>query len=173
VISTSESEEVVPTHYSYRDTNGPQVTWKLRNVQNGDWIEVEGMWDDGSDVTNLPLEYASKLGIDLGREEKLTLSTVGGDITGYLAEVEYEFANLTFNGPVVFRPGASAPLLGRRPIFQYFDIYFDNRNQAVQFIPITSGLIPSPSSIMQLKFMVAKVCCALCHQGLPREYLQQ
>ncbi len=145
----------------YRDSpNGPNISWKLRNVTDKKWVEINGVFDQGSNVTNIPLEYAEKLGIDLQREESLIVDTVGGQVRGYYVHtMEYEFAGLHFNGPVVFRPGgASGPLLGANPVFFHFNLYFDNEvSQEVAFIPFGVPLtepLPKINSIMILKQIV-------------------
>ena len=151
-------------HYTVSDSAaGPVVTWRIRNVQTGEWVEINGIFDNGSDVTNLPLSLAKQLGVDTSREEEIQIHTVGNSIKGYYLDMEYQFADTMFKGPVVFRDSNSGPLFGRQPLFNYFDVYIDNQAKTVTFIPINSpfAVMPGTNSIMQLKYMVAVAICGI------------
>lgn len=156
-----EEEEQGATVYK-DEPSGPNVSWKLQNVQTGEWVEINGKFDQGSNVTNIPIEYAEKLGLDLQREHPpILIDTVGGKVHGYLVDLNYEFGGRQFEGRIIFRPGDTAPLLGAEPIFQHFNVYFDNTRAEVEFVPISveAGRLSLDlgyvNSVMHLKRMVA------------------
>lgn len=101
--------------------NLPQVAFQLQNIKTGQWMPLTAGLDLGSDVTNLPDSYASQLGVDLYREAPIPVGTVGGDITGYLVNMEMQVKGLTFSAPIVFRSSNTPPLVGRYPLLQYFE----------------------------------------------------
>jgi len=148
---------------TYHDKGpGVPVSWDLQSLTSAQWIRIDGLFDQGSDITNLPESMAESLGVDLSREEKITLGTVGGKIQGYVLDMEYQFSGLTFRGPVIFRSDTSGPLLGISPIKSYFNIFFDNQNSIVQFIPLHQSTVQQPlnasqalSSIMWLRRVIA------------------
>ena len=84
--------------------------------------------------------------------------------------MEYQFGGLAFKGPVIFRPDTSGPLLGINPIRSYFNIFFDNSQNVVKFIPlqtpVTIEKVEPMNSLMWLRRVVVAGVSALLGRAI-------
>jgi hypothetical protein len=120
----------------------PKVTLNIQNPTTEQWVPVEMDFDTGSSATNLPVSYAPKLGIDLKREEMARpVETVGGEIGGYVVNMQMAIGEYQFNGPIIFRESSVPPLMGIDPVFYYFSVYIDNSSHEIKFIPLQPSKI--------------------------------
>ncbi len=131
----------------------PRFEFYLKDLQTNEWKAVSAELDPGSDLTNLPASMAKLFHVDLSREQLVILKTVGSEIRGYVVNMEMSFGGLQFVSPIIFRESDVPPLLGRYPLSQYFNIYYDNERNVVYLIPIS---YPIPS-LVNLRLMLSKL----------------
>lgn len=92
-------------------------------------IGTIALLDTGAGVCLFGTEHAEALGIDWRNCPSMEIRGVGGEATGYAADVKLVIPAAKYAWParVVFSPGtdkAPLPLLGHHGFFEYFEVRF-------------------------------------------------
>ncbi|MDI6591804.1 MAG: hypothetical protein QME61_02640 [Patescibacteria group bacterium] len=92
-------------------------------------IKLLAMIDSGADYSLFDLRIGEKIGIEIGRGEKVILEGIGGEpLIGYLHLVPIQVEKKTFNCKIVFAKTEVA-LVGRDNFFLPFLITFNEKSQ--------------------------------------------
>ena len=102
----------------------------------GNRIETLGAIDSGSDITIVPRELAKTLGIEIkGREKEI--SGIGGGVLKVVSEyvnikvAEYLIPQARIHIPIEKSQDVDVVILGREPLFQEFNITFEENKKRV------------------------------------------
>lgn len=104
----------------------------------GKWQRVEAYVDSGAFYSVFKVGFAAALGIEWQKGEKVYVQVGdGGLIPVYLHAVDLQLRQQRFSGQVGFSDhlGVSFNLIGRVPLFTYFEICFDDRQGVIRLNP--------------------------------------
>jgi len=103
------------------------------------WLRTEAFVDSGASVSVFLIKEAEGLGIDF-RKGKVIYSTVGDGsyIPVYLHKLTIKIGNVSFKATIGFSPrlGVGFNLLGRKDVFERFDITFSDAKKIISFLPL-------------------------------------
>jgi len=108
----------------------------------GRWVRVEGYVDSGALYSLFRAEFATGLGIDVEKGEKVYLQGISGAvIPAYVHEIEIQLRGHRFKGMVAFsdKLGVSFNIIGRRSFFERFEVCFNDTSETVTLTPIPQG----------------------------------
>lgn len=98
-------------------------------VSGGGRFHTVGLLDTGASITLFSTQAAEALGIDWRSSPQVPICGVGGQDTGYAADVAIVIPAAGYSWParVVFSPAldrAPLPLLGQNGFFEHFEVRF-------------------------------------------------
>lgn len=93
------------------------------------------VFDTGADVTSFPASIATKLGVDLDKCPRESMTGYEGTtILVYRSKIKIQFNKEGFEIPCVFNPKEEVPIiLGRAGIIDKFNILLDGKNKEIIF----------------------------------------
>ncbi len=93
--------------------------------------------DSGAEVSLFTKSDAELLGLSLKNGERIEVGSVSGDkFLAFLHPITVKISDEKLKVKIAFSERDNTPrILGRNPIFSYFFIIFDNKNQNTIFIP--------------------------------------
>ena len=102
-------------------------------------LRTEAFVDSGASISVFLIKEAGELGIDF-QKGKVVYSTVGDGscIPVYLHKLLIKIGNIPFKATVGFSPklGIGFNLLGRKDIFEHFDVTFSDSARTISFAPL-------------------------------------
>lgn len=100
------------------------------------WKATMAYVDSGASFTIFSVNEATRIGIDYtaGKEIMITVGD-GSSIPVYLHKIPIKISNITFKATIGFSPrlGVGFNLLGRKDIFERFDVTFSDTRHTVIF----------------------------------------
>jgi len=111
---------------------------KLKSV-NGEWITFDAFVDSGASYSIFTAEIGEILGLDIEDGNKIYVTVGDGSlITVYLLEIDVEIGEKTFKATVGFSKqlGIGFNIIGRKDIFERFEVCFNEKEKVVEFIEI-------------------------------------
>lgn len=93
------------------------------------------VFDTGADITSFPTSAAKKLGIDLDKCPKESMTGYAGTtVFVYRSNIKIRFNKKIFGIPCVLNPNEDVPiLLGRAGIVDKFNVLLDGKNKQIIF----------------------------------------
>jgi len=115
----------------------PAVNVSLLKINSEEEFSFLILIDSGAEVSLFTKGDAELLKISLNKGEKIEIGSASGDkFLAFLHPVILKIGNEKFKIKVAFSERNDTPrVLGRNPLFSYFFIIFDNKNQNTIFIP--------------------------------------
>jgi len=102
------------------------------------WKEMIAYVDSGASFSIFSINEASRLGIEYtsGKELMVTVGD-GSFIPVYLHRLSVKISHISFKATIGFSPrlGVGFNLLGRKDIFEQFDVTFSDSRRTVAFSP--------------------------------------
>lgn len=93
--------------------------------------DITFLIDTGAIITALPMDYATKSGLDLSTLKRMLLSSLTSQtVFGYLTTMDANMNGHTLTLPVSFAP-IDTPVLGRYGFLDTYTLVFDHQQQAV------------------------------------------
>lgn len=121
---------------SYKNIPCPIITLELKGPKG--WFGVDAYIDTGVFYSIFSTQDAELLGIAYRRGRK-SFATVGDGslIPVYFHSLPIKIGNISFKAPIAFSPrlGVGFNLLGRKGIFDYFIVMFDDTKRTITFLP--------------------------------------
>ena len=127
--------------FPYQQRHGrflPMIPIKLKSV-NGEWITFDAFVDSGASYSIFTAEIGEILGLDIEDGNKIYVTVGDGSlITVYLLEIDVEIGEKTFKATVGFSKqlGIGFNIIGRKDIFERFEVCFNEKEKVVEFIEI-------------------------------------
>ena len=127
--------------FPYQQRHGrflPMIPIKLKSV-NGEWITFDAFVDSGASYSIFTAEIGEILGLDVEDGNKIYVTVGDGSlITVYLLEIDVEIGEKTFKATVGFSKqlGIGFNIIGRKDIFERFEVCFNEKEKVVEFIEI-------------------------------------
>jgi len=101
----------------------------------GDWIPDYFYVDSGADYTLIPYRMGRFLGLEKVASEVEEIGGIGGVIGVRLAAAPMKIERHQFDCTIAWAQIERVPfLLGRRDVFEHFDITFQERNKKTIFV---------------------------------------
>lgn len=115
----------------------PAITLSLIKRNSKKEFSFLVLIDSGAEVSLFTKSDAQLLKIPLTKGEKIEIGSVSGDkFFAFLHSVILKIGDEKLKIRVAFSERDDVPrILGRNPVFSYFFIIFDNKNQNTIFIP--------------------------------------
>ncbi|MCK4352820.1 hypothetical protein KAW65_05365 [candidate division WOR-3 bacterium] len=102
------------------------------------WKEMMAYVDSGASFSIFSISEARRLGIDYANGKELMVTVGDGSfIPVYLQVLSIKISHILFKATIGFSPrlGVGFNLLGRKDIFERFDVTFSDSRRAVVFLP--------------------------------------
>lgn len=120
---------------AYKDIYHPIIPLGIKSPKG--WFKIEAYIDTGTFISIFAATDAEAIGIDYDRG-KMIYVTVGdgSNIPVYLHKLPIAIGNISLSATIGFSPrlGVGFNLLGRKDIFEHFDITFSDSAKVVTFI---------------------------------------
>lgn len=98
-------------------------------------IQVPMYIDSGADVTMIPLRAGNDLGFKYDPDKIFQMSGIAGSLPCQLEKAEVTIGNQKLLADITWALSDEAPfLLGRKDIFRFFRITFDENKRKVEFL---------------------------------------
>jgi len=121
----------------YKNISCPIIGFDIKGPEG--WLRTEAFVDSGASISVLLAKQALDLGIDF-EKGKIIYSTVGdgGSIPVYLHKLPIKIGNISFKATIGFSPklGVGFNLLGRKDVFERFDVTFSDFTKTIIFKPV-------------------------------------
>jgi len=98
-------------------------------------IQVAMYIDSGADVTMIPLRAGNDLGFKYDPSKIFQMSGIAGSLPCILQKAEVTIGNKKLLADITWALSDDAPfLLGRKDIFRFFRITFDENKEKIEFL---------------------------------------
>ena len=136
-----EGKDLVILPYTIKNYAGygqvfePEMDFKIKDA-SGSFITITFLIDSGAVVSTLPYEYASSLGKDVEKAQRIVLRGFGDKRTfGYMSTMDIKVKDKSYNIPVVFSEGeTSKKIIGRKGFFDTFTVIFDKKDSVIRLV---------------------------------------
>jgi len=118
--------------------------------KEGDWLSLFLLIDSGATISALPRSDASVFGIDVEKGTPIIITGIGKEsLAGWQHSVKIRFGQEVVSIPIVFLENDSAPrVLGRKGIFGYYTIIFEEKKGRSAFFGVSSREARSISKVI-------------------------
>jgi len=115
---------------SFRGSSFPIIPLEMRS-SDGPWVAAEALVDSGASLSLFDGQIGRDLGLTINRGGRIRPTGIGGTINAFLHSVRFRIGDEEFEGEAGFTDGQRLPLnlLGRKAIFERFDVTFSERSQ--------------------------------------------
>lgn len=91
--------------------------------------------DSGADLTMIPLRAGKDLGFEIDRRKVFKMGGIAGSLSCLLEKVEVAIGPKKLAADVAWALSDAAPfLLGRKDVFKFFRITFDEAKEKIEFL---------------------------------------
>lgn len=111
------------------------IAWVEFRDKNGNWIPQDLYIDSGADITLIPRSVGELLGFEFNPEESIEeIGGIGGTLPTVKRKVKIRVGKRDTEIEVAWALTEDAPpLLGRKDIFDTFEITFNQKKETITF----------------------------------------
>ena len=131
------NQPIIFPYKIYKDFPCPIIKFGLRKQNKS--IDVEAYVDSGASISLFCIIESQRLKINYkSGQETFSMVGDGSLIPVYLHKLLVKIGDVSFKATIGFSPrlGVGFNLIGRRDVFDHFDITFSESTKTITFLPI-------------------------------------
>lgn len=134
--------EITFSYKTYKKTHYPIIPIEITNKRTK--IKTNAYVDSGASLSVFSIKEAVRLGLDRRSGRKATITVGDGSfVTIHLHRLSVKIGHSHLKATIGFSPRLSVNLIGRKDIFEFFDITFSDKDKIVSFYPRKASIKPA------------------------------